>query len=55
MDLGMTLNLNTPTPVTLYNVNNPVYLPLAGVPLRGYAIRDRIVVGIYNYAPIVPP
>lgn len=31
---------------------NPAYLPLSGVEIKGYAVRDRIVVEIYNYAAI---
>lgn len=27
-------------------------LPTAGVVLTGYAIRDRIVMGVYTYAPM---
>ena len=36
----------------LKKVNNPVILPITGVSLTGYAIRDRIVVGVYNYTSI---
>jgi hypothetical protein len=36
----------------LTNVNNPVILPTTGVALSGYAIRDRIVMGVYNYTAI---
>ena len=33
-------------------MNNPTLLPVSGIVLTGYAVRDRIVVGVYTYAPI---
>lgn len=43
------LNANSQTMYNLKSVNNPVILPVTGVTLTGYAIKDRIVVGVYNY------
>jgi hypothetical protein len=42
--MPVTLAANLAYTITLTGVTNPVYSPVAGVILNGYAIRNRMIV-----------